>query len=357
MDFSRYGLSVPEMPLDVMAIMDTLRDLDDEHSLCGLTGLQKLGFTNLKCVVANLSPAQIRALATKGTLKTLGLSNVPVGVGTAVYEGKFYPYEASVPYLADSAEIESDGESLLVRTLENSKDNSIVLVLQSGLTDAANLLRNHEKLFVRKVKQVAIMGGVETHCNEVFGCLEANNANNNSFDPVSADWLYTRLQQVRVPMIITTREVAYAAQVPFSAYERLEATGNPIGKCLKERQLPALQNLFEQACSPEGSDRRETLPADRDRAWFVKVFCAGVDPEVEDCGNILPYLGCFNLYDPSSLYAAIPVLRARFLDPYEVIVSGMKHLVVGVSKERNGVKNPTEFANFMIDIEVFGLES
>lgn len=356
----KYGVQAPKKPYNVIVIGDFAKDLDDEHVLCGLAGLVKLGFVTLKCVVGNLAPAQLRALAAKGTLNMLDLKGIPVGIGTAVYEGKQYPYEAAIPYLAGISEVDPDGEALLVRTLESCDDSSVVLVLQSGLTDAAILLRNHEALFVQKIHHVAIMGGVERTSNSVvldeMGMMKPDNANNNSFDPVSAEWLHRRLQEVGVPMIITTREVAYAAQVPFAAYNQFEETGNPVGACLKNRQMPALQHLWEAACSPAGSEIRGTLPADRDRSWFVKVFCAGIDPGIADGAEVWPFVGCFNLYDPSNFYAAIPELLEKFLDPYEVVVNGVKHLVIGVSKEMNGVKDVVEFGQFMVEIEVFGLQ-
>jgi len=344
----------------VAVIGDFLKDLDDEHTLCGLAGLVKLGWVRVLAVVGNLAPADLRARGAKGTLKMLGLGSVPVAVGLPVFEGKQYPYEAKVPYLSEPDEVELDGQALLVRTLRRAEDKSVILILQSGLTDAAALLRDHEELFKAKVMRVAIMGGVEVENDalrlDTLGRLVANNANNNEFDKPAAVWLYERLQEVGVPMVITMRDLAYAAQVPFSAYDRMEATGNPVGECLKNRQMPALQHLFEAACSPAGSEIRGTLPADRNRAWVVKVFCAGVDPEIEDGGEIWPYVGSFNLYDPSNAYASIDDLQQQFLIPTVHVYNGVTNLVFGLSPKNNGVKSVTEFADFMVEIECLGLQ-
>lgn len=357
-DFST--LRIPETRQNIIVIGDFLKDLDDEHTLCGLAGLQKLGFIDLRCVVANLAPAELRARGARGTLDKLKLEYVPVGVGLPVFEGKTYPYEENIPYLSKKEAVNSNGAALIIQSMIMCPDKSVTLILQSGMTDAAKLLANYSETFVRKVKEVVIMGGVKTEGNEinlsVDGMLSPNNANNNSFDMMSAVWLYRQLQRQNIPMIITTREVAYAAQVPFSAYDEFEKTGNPVGICLKNRQLPSMQHLWEAACSQPGSSIRGTLPDDRDREWFIKVFCSGKDPGIEANGNIWPYIGFFNLYDPANLYAAIPELRDRFLKPTVVRIDKTDHLVIGVSSTEHGVQNPAEFAKFMVSIELLGLQ-
>lgn len=358
MDFSL--LNRPAISQDLIIIGDFLKDLDDEHTLCGVAGLTKLGYVNLKCVLANLDPAQLRARGAKGTLKELGLFDVPVGVGSPVFVGKVYPYEQNIPYLAELSEVEIDGMGLLVRTLQGCEDQSITLVLQSGLTDAAELYRTYSDLFTSKIKNVAVMGGVELNQQEVKlsdrGLMLPNNANNHTFDMPSAKYFYEQMQLSGIPMIITTREVAYTAQVPFEAYDEWEATGSLVGKCLKNRQKPSLQHLWEAACSPPGSDKRGTFPDDRNRQWFVKVFCEGIDPGVEDGADIWPFVGKFNLYDPSSFYAVITDFQQQFLEPTVVEVYNTKHKIFGLTSTNHGVKNPQEFADFMVQIELLGMK-
>jgi len=360
---NRFDFSVlkrPAVPHNVIIIGDFLKDLDDEHSLCGIAGLTKLGFVSLKAVVANLAPAELRARGAKGTLNTLGLSSIPVGVGFPIIEGDVDPYEANLPYLASSDEVNPSGTYFLVKTLLQCPDDSVILVLQSGMIDATVLLSMYRNLVMDKVKIVAIMGGVETDREKVILCDDGmmipNNANNNSFDMQSAIRLYWLLQSLNIPMVVTTREAAYAAQVPFKAYDEFEETGNPIGACLKNRQLPSMQHLWEAACSPAGSKIRGTLPDDRNRKWFVRVYCDGVDPEIGSTDSIWPYVRCFNLYDPTNLYAAIPELREYFLKPHIVHVGETDHMIVGLSKQNNGVVNPEQFSKFMVDIELLGLQ-
>jgi hypothetical protein len=348
--------------MNVIVIGDFLKDLDDEHTLCAAAQLYRQGVISLRCVIGNLSPADLRARGAKGTLKQLGLPSIPVGVGMAVYEGDTYPYETEVPYLAESHEVLPDGHQLLVNTLEGCPDKSVTLVLQSGLTDAAQLLRSHEGLCIDKLTQVAIMGGVELDETgsvklDEAGLMIPNNANNNTFDMESANWLYRQLQVLGIPMVITTRDAAYSAQVPFSMYDALEDTGNPVGACLRGRQMPSLQKLWQAACSPSGSDIRGTLPNDRNRGWFINVFCNGDDPGIEDGSDIWPYVGSFNLYDPISFIAAIPALRSSFFNPHVVKVGQTTHIVIGMSRDDHNIKDVDALRQFMMNIEVEALKA
>ncbi|MFA5358813.1 MAG: hypothetical protein WC310_03270 [Patescibacteria group bacterium] len=344
---------------NLVIIGDFGKDLDDEHTLLVAARLARQGIINLKAVVANLSPAHLRARIAKGMLKQLDLDSVPVAVGTPVFEGKTHPYETRISYLADLSEVLPNGFDLLKTTLLKSSDRNVILVLQSGMTDAAELLDREPFLFTQKIRQVAIMGGVETENKkiklDIRGMMTPNNANNNEFDRESAVFLYWRLQELKIPMIITTRDAAYACQFPLTVYDDMENTGNPIGDCLKGRQKPALQKLWQAACSAPESKIRGTLPVDRNRQWFVKVFCGDVDPAINDGDDIWSYVQNFNLYDPINFVAAIPNLIDTFFDPTEVWVNGVRHLVIGVSSDNHGVRDIDGLRQFLTAAETSAL--
>jgi len=357
---SKYGIALSNIePKDVIIIGDFTRDLDDEHTLIVAAFLHKLGLINLIAVVGNLKPAMCRARVAKGTLQQLGLGDIPVGFGTEVFEDlKVLPHETNIPYMADESEV-VEGYELLTQTLEDANPNSITLVLQSGLTDAANLLRRQEALLKEKVSLISIMGGVQADGSELRltgKYVQPDDAANITYDWSSGVWLYARCLELNIPMSVLTRHAVYAAQIPFSVYDQMQATGNPIGKCLKKRQKPALQDLWKKACSPAGSKVRETLPPTRDRNWFVQVFCDGIDPQVDGSGDIWPHIGKFNLYDPMNLVSVVPVLRDRFFSPTFLKVNDTTHLVIGVSKENHGVKDENELRSFLVEAEVNALK-
>ena len=347
------------MKENIIMIGDFGKDLDDEHSLVLAAGLQKRSLINLVAVVANLKPTLRRAQLAKGTLTQLGLSQIPVGAGMVVFQDeKSYDYEIKVPYLVDELQIDN-GQDLLTQQLKAAKNESITLVLQSGLTDAAVLALLDRDLFLQKVSCVTIMGGVETQNGKILldenGFMKPNNASNNSFDWKSTVYLYQTLQELGVPIIITTRNVSYACQVPLAFYDKMVETGNPVGRCLKERQNLSLQKLWETACLPAGHRQRGTLPKDRNRQWLVDVFCNGKDPGISPYNEIWPFVGQFNLYDPINLIVTVKKLRNIFFDPTEVIVKNTVHLVVGISPKKHGIKNTNKLRQFICNAEIEGL--
>lgn len=346
--------------LNQLIVGDFGKDLDDEHALLVACLLHATGELQLAGVVANLQPAFKRARLAKGMLIKIGRGDIPVGIGSSVCSGaKSHPYEMDVPYLADASTLE-DGHGLLLRVLRDADPESVVLVLNSGMTDAARLVTEEPALMKRALAFVTIMGGVEVDGEEVKldaeGFMTANNANNNTFDMPSAHALYRGLQELGIPMVVVMRDAAYSCPLPFKLYDDMVETGNPIGECMRGRQKPALQKLFHQACAPEG-ELRGTLPLDRDRAWFVKVFCGNVDPGISEDGDIWPHVSKFMPYDPVAVVAAVPKLQARFFDPEIVSVNGTGHWVIGVSQANNGVKLGSGLGEFIAAAELSALAS
>ena len=340
---------------NILVFADPGLDLDDEHTFLLMSHLHKQKTVNVLGVVANLSPARERAAIARGTLDLLGLNDVPVGVGTEVTPRKINKYE-KVSYA--SYENLYDGKQLAIDQLNKSDDKSVTIVCQSGLTDFSDLVRTHEDLVVRKVKNVAIMGGVQSENDEVLmtgNYFQPDSANNVTFDWSSGVWLYAKLQELGIPMIVTTRNAAYAAQIPFSTYDKLEETGSVIGSGLKGRQKPSLEGLWKAAISPPDSEIRGTLPNDRDRAWFIKTFCNDVDPG-SDVDSIWSHVDKFNLYDPINFIASIDTLRNQFFSPTVVKVNNVEHLIVGVSPTNTNIIDPQKLVNFLIDTEVESLK-
>jgi hypothetical protein len=93
------------------------------------------------------------------------------------------------------------------------------------------------------------------------------------------------------------------------------------------------------------------LPADRDREWFVGVFCDGEDPG--DVDDISEHLGSFNLYDPINLVAAIPSIRERFFKP-ELVGSGNVSLI-GKTRDDHQVIDIDGLRQFIMEHEIYAL--
>jgi hypothetical protein len=356
----------------LLIVGDFGKDLDDEDTVLFLTGEQrhrrqtqleffstpgsrKQDLFELKAVIANLAPPVKRAQLAKGTLKLLGQPNVPVGIGTdCKNSANGHDHEfAKVTYMADVEELE-DGRELLIRTLEAAEDNSITLVLISGMTDIAVILREHADLFKAKVESVAIMGGVEVEkeTNKVVidkdGFMVPDSAANNKFDMDSAIYTYRRIQELGIKMVILTRAAAYACKVPRSFYDELAATGHPVGIKLRDSQQGSIESLWQRACLPADDEGRAKLPNRCDKDWFCNTFCGGKGKDRTGADSIWDLIQSFNLYDPMTLIAAVPELRERFYDPTVIKVGETEHLVIGVCDAVPGVKDAEALAEYML---------
>jgi hypothetical protein len=356
-------------PQDIrfLIVGDFGKDLDDEDTVVFQDGERRfrdMAFVNtdgsrrqdlfeLAAVVANLAPPVQRARLAKGTLRQLGQPNVPVGIGTDCGNSpNGHDHEfAGVPYMADETDLEN-GAQLLIRTLQEAEDNSITMVLISGMTDVAALLRDHADLVRAKVRVVAIMGGVKVNGDAVVlneqGFMEPDTAANNAFDMESAKFVYQRLQEIGVPLVILTREAAYACKVPRKFYDDLADTGHPVGIKLRDSQKGSIESLWKRANMPAGDPERGTLPARCDKEWFCNTFCKGQGKDRTGADSIWDLISSFNLYDPMTLIAAVPELRDRFYDPVTVRVGETDHLIIGVNKTLHGVKDPDALSSYMV---------
>ena len=86
---------------------------------------------------------------------------------------------------------ESPGQALMRLALGNCADGSVTLVIVASLSDSATLLREAEALFVAKVKQVVIQGGVQP-LGGSGDLLVPDSAHNNMFDADASSFFYRR---------------------------------------------------------------------------------------------------------------------------------------------------------------------
>lgn len=343
---------VPELVI----VGDFGKDPDDEHALLCTIGAQQNGEALLSAVVANLVPAEQRARIAQGLLNATG-AVAPVGVGTSCnVQGNIRDYEIKVAYMAPHPPVVS-GLQVLSEALENAPDQSLTLVLNSGLTDTQELIRTRPDLVRTKLARVAIMGGVQVDGDrvalDVHGRMTPDTAANNMFDPLAAREVYAWLQEEKVPLSILTREAALACTFRFDFYDQLAATKSLIGQSLHDRQQPALNALWAEACAPLGTKERGNLPDRCDRQWFIQTFLAGNDPgEVADIWPLAATSGSFQIYDALNVAS---VVKPEFFDPQIVPVNGVAHQVIGVSKMAHGIKHERALREWIMAREIGAL--
>lgn len=346
---------------DLFVIMDPGRDQDDEDELVMMNRYIRLNILNVLGVVANLSPSAKRARLAKGTLKLLGQPTIPVGIGTPATQtdDDGLEYQFAVGYMAETDEVQ-DGEELIVRTLREAKPKSVVLLLTSKLTDAAEVLRKKTRLFTDAIRRVVIMGGVMQKddlplLDDEGRMIPDLTAANHDFDKDSTVYLYQMLQDLGIPMTILSRHAAVAGKVPRSIYDEMAGTGHPVGIRLQKAQKEAIEELWRRANLP-AEDKTRQLPARCDKNWFCTTFCGGEGLDRSATDTMWEYIKTLNLYDPCAMVSAIPNLREYFFGPSVVEVHGVEHLVIGVSAKNHGVRNPVELAQFLRTTLVESLE-
>lgn len=308
-------------------------DNDDSFSNIHRKWLIDNGYLDTLAVVATLAPEYERAKLAKGELNSLGLGHIPVFVGSRLIDVDAKPLacHSNVPYLADIDEVDLTITGLETLISEQD-DKSITFTIQAGMEDFAKLLHNRSHLIKTKAKKVVIMGGVVPQ--KVGKYLVPNDANNNTFSWSSACYVYSRCQELGIPMTIVTRNAAYACKLDFSVYDVMEKTGHPMGIALAKTQKTMMEHLFVAASSPENSVQRETLPPSRDVAWFANTFCDGIRPK--NVGEVWTLVKYFNLYDSVNLFAAFEDFEKYFkLEIFEVL--GVKHKVIGLTPELHGL--------------------
>ena len=322
----------PTNPTPLFLFTDPNRDPDDLSVLIIVKSLERRGFVDLRCVLATLGDREIRTLRAKFArcvLEDLGLERAKVGVG------EDYDFEVNgasgaldfkatqsrkvdhrvfveTPLLRREADVEMNGLVLLKSELKRVPDLTAVILLNSGMADFARLLRDDSELVKQKTSRVVVMGGVEPKLDQRGLVIADRRAYNNVTHQPSADFVYARLQELDVPMVVVTKEAAYHAAMRRNFYDGIAATKHPIGVYLKEQQFLSLKHLWDGI-------QKGHLNAQLTSEWFFNTF-TDVDlksPEgkrvlgeatthADDFSLIWNRVSKFNLYDPIALLAATP---------------------------------------------------
>lgn len=262
-------MSAISLPIPVVTIGDHGGDPDDEYLLVALAAYQRLGLVDLRAVVANEHPAAARAALAEGARRQLGLQ-VPVGVGADNVGRTKEAAAFDAPYA--HAAPRSDGRALLIEALQAAEPRSVHLLLTSAVTDAGWLLANEPELCRDRLAAVTMMSGASFDEDERRWVPDT--ATNNTADLPAAQELFATLQQrewrhVKV-QVLTRRAVYHGSKIPPTALSELAAGGHPVAVWLRERAEVALNRMWLSANYPPGHPERGTLPANRDRRWFVE---------------------------------------------------------------------------------------
>ena len=367
----------PGKPAPLFLLTDPNKDPDDLNVLVEIKYLQEHGFLDLRCVLVTLGDREVRTTRAKfvrSVLDILGLDNATVGVGVD------YPFEVRDAHgivdvkatlgrqkdhrvfmdtrlLNPLAIVDSDGQKLIKKELEQVADHTAHFVVNAGMADLAELLQVVPDLLKQKVARVVIMGGVEPQVDKHGFTVADKRAYNNSTHQPSADYTYARIQKLGLPLFVMTKEAAYSAAVPRSFYDGVAATGHPVGVYLKEQQKQSLKHLWDGI-------QLGQMPPELTTEWFFDTF-TNVEPRTtagkvviqyarshaDEFDDIWKQANKFNLYDPLALLVATPGIAELLFESERLASSQSNVQIVG----KNSVKNATLMKDLLSGIGVESL--
>jgi hypothetical protein len=367
----------PEHPVPLFLFTDPNKDPDDLSVLVLASYLQEEGFLDLRCVLTTLGDKETRikrARFARTVLDDLGLEGARVGAGVdygfevrdaggavdeKATEGRRHDHQVfmKTPLADPRALVATDGLALLKAELEKVPDGSAVLLINAGMADPAALLREAPELAKKKTAKVVIMGGVEPQVDDQGFAVADKRAYNNTTHQPSADFTYRRVQELGIPLVVVTKEAAYATAAPRSFYDGMAATRHPIGVYLRDQQKQSVENLW-------GGIQEGHLPAALTAEWFFETF-TDVDTDTpagqaelqraersgDDFEDIWDQVSKLNLYDPLALLAAVPGAGERFFRGHRLEGSRGDVLLIG----KDSVAEPVLVKELLSALAVRGL--
>ena len=341
----------------IIVVTDVGRDVDDEYCLVLLSALKRMHLLNPIAIISTLAPQEKRAHLARGVLDSLGMPGVPVGVGSSggVAEGvELEVYSAD--YARPCSCVVKDGVQLMVEGLRASPDKSVQLLIIAALTDVATVMQDYEELFLQKVKELVVMGGLKP-LDDASEFVEPDTAYNNNCDMKAASYVYRRCQELRIPTLTISRYAAYGCPIAVSVLDSLCETEHMVAHNIKGVSVNSINSLWKKVNYPEDDPRREKLPARCDRTWFCRTFFGTDDTDKNAEESIWGLLENLNMYDPLALMACVPAYReANFLWDTKY-VNGTPHRIAGVSQAQNGIVDASSMSDEMAALFTLGFRN
>lgn len=355
-----------ETPQDMLMIGDFGKDQDDEKALACAVALRRLGMLGELWVVANLGNAKRRAQLAKGTLMTMGASQVAVAAGTS---GGGNPADATAQYEFEhcgymAAESDLDpagGHELIFKAVDSARNRGrrLCIVLNSSLTDINAALDDARWAEARKVVScVAAMGGLK---KEKDGTLTIDDtAQNPSFDKAAAASAYKRLQEdPDIIFLVVSRHAAAACQMPRSA---LDGSLHPVALRLRKVAKPSLEGLWKRShLTQEKRDNSgDKLPMRCNPQWFRQMFLEETAPlNLGPNDDVWHFIRGFVEYDGLTTIAAVVAghgdgrLLKEFFQP--TVCPKSKAVLIGLSPEEHGIREPERAGDLLHDLLALSL--
>ncbi|KAL7447257.1 hypothetical protein ACHAXM_011041 [Skeletonema potamos] len=310
----------------VIVFTDIGKDVDDVLALVVLACLKRTFILNPLAVIATLSPQDERARLARVVLDSLGLPDVPVGIGT---DGG--SKDSVELHCFDTGQNHNllHGSMLIPRILKEAESKSVTLLCLANLKDVGELIVKHPGLFSDKVKHVVIMGGASfSEANERLEPDET--AYNNNCDPAAARMVYLECQHRRIPTTTISRSAAYDCPFAISKLDNLQLKCNHLlASEIHEANTKAILTLWKKVNMLAWMPGRGRLPSRCDRDWFCRFF--GIDIDDDAGPNATDsWLQSANiyLYDALATLNCVEAYQELYFGPKGHIVDGTLHKLV-----------------------------
>ncbi|CZR58756.1 uncharacterized protein PAC_08648 [Phialocephala subalpina] len=287
----------------IAVVTDLAKDYDDLLAMMCLKELHRLGVVYVEGFVANLMPADKRALFGRGALDSMGYTDIPIGIGTIgdpnrTLEAHSHEFDNTEEFMAAPEKVKDfkDGQELLDIIFKEAKEkgHKITVLTISSLMDMAKFSEEHEELLAEGLENVVLQGGYRI----INGKLTADfAAQNNKFDEEGANVFHAFLQKRDIHSTAWTKVAATAVPLYNDLFEFLDQSGHPLGPYLRTVQVRQDLNFYERACSDHPYAPYMT------QHWYVQTkstwFAAGHEPDEEypKGEDMIPYFTKVVAYD------------------------------------------------------------
>ncbi|KAE8448029.1 hypothetical protein EG329_009952 [Mollisiaceae sp. DMI_Dod_QoI] len=309
----------------LVVITDLAKDYDDLAAMVVLKELHRIGLVQLRGFVANLMPADKRALFGRGALDALGLQDIPIAVGlpASTDHHKELDYELKCSFNAPENTALENGNSLLRQLCATAKkeNEKLTFVLLSSLADIFEFSKEYKDLN-SIIAKVFLQGGHTT------SPLKPDmRAANNKFHKAAAEGFYDFLETEKIPSSVYTKIATFATPVSTEVFDDMAATGHPVGQHLQQVRVLQDTEFYKGACQPNPPFMNQQRFLETKSSWFDTPHEPDAPLPVGD--EILPYLTKVVVYD------ALPALASSGADVLEALnikaPSSELHEIVGIT--------------------------
>lgn len=233
----------------IITITDLAKDYDDLVAMLCLKELHRLNVVTLEGFVANLAPADRRALFGRGALDSLTLQHMPIGIGTrgsSLDESELkHEFDNTDAFMASESRLSEcpDGQQLLkdVFTKAIKENRKVSYLALSSLMDIAQFSKEEPELLKQGLADVTLQGGYSVIKNVL---TVDETAANNSFDLEGAYTFHKFIAENKIPSRVWTRVAAFKTPIDSTTFQFLEETKHPLGPYLRQVQIAQDTNFY-----------------------------------------------------------------------------------------------------------------